>query len=122
MAVLDSNIAGLMNQTVTWESASSQNLYGDTAYAAPKVITCFIEEKGYSGGAKSMRRSDDSVTDAYVALYFDANNADVATFSVNDRFTVSSGTDALGAISTQPDSIDVFVGPQGERWITVVTL
>jgi hypothetical protein len=122
MPSLDSNIVGLMNDTVSWEKANASNLYGDFTYAAAKTLSCFVEEKFGSGGAKGLRHADESVTDAFVELYFDANNADVATFSMNDRFTLIAGQEALRSIVTQPDAINVFTGPQGERWITVVTL
>jgi hypothetical protein len=123
MAVLDSNIAALMNQTVTWEKWNgTSTLYADPNYAAPKSLTCFIEEKGYSGGAKMYRRPDDSVADAFVDLYFDANDADVMSFSLKDRFTLPSALESSETLRTQPETINTFVGPQGERWIVVVTL
>ena len=111
-----------MNQTVGWEKFSSTNTYGDPSYAASVSKACFIEGRGYGAdGVARVQRSDETVQDPQVECYFDANDADVATFSMNDRFTI---TNEMGEVTlrSQPDAITRFVGSAGEPWILVVAL
>lgn len=126
MATVDSNILGLMNQTVAWEGyAGTSTTYGEPNWNAPKNKTCYMEAKGLSGEAVAkVSRADDTVYDPKYQLYFDANDADVQAFTMKDRFTIRST--ALGATAeimrSRPKGMDLLVGPQGEAWIKIVTL
>lgn len=121
MAV-DSAIVELMNESVTWEKATAKNRYAEAGHSAGVAIRCFIEPEGFGsgGGIKAARRPDETVTDALFDIYFDASDANVQLFSMDDYFTVAG--ESAEAIRTQPERITNFYGPKGEAWLKVVTL
>lgn len=120
MSPLDQNIVSAMQNTVSWEAYQSQDGHGDVTYAAPVVLSCWVEEAGLSGGMLGLRQAHADVVDAEVELYFDGNDARVQAFTLNDRFTVSTETAAAKAV--QPVRINVFRGPVNDYWVTVVSL
>lgn len=117
---LDANILALMNDTVSWEAYTTQDGHGDPTYAAPKTLSCWIEEKGLSGGVRAHRAAHADTFDPLYDVYFDANDPDVLTFDLRDRFTITTQTG--GSHAEQPERIDTFRGPNGALWVTVVTL
>lgn len=120
MSPLDQNIVSAMQNTVSWEAYAAQDGHGDVTYAAAVVLSCWIEAAGLDGGMMGLRQPHADVLDAELDLYFDGNDARVKSFTMNDRFTISTETTASKAV--QPVRINVFRGPVDDYWITVVSL
>src|SRR5882672_3878591 len=76
----------------SWEKWNVIDGYGQQSYAAPVVIDCWMEPAGLSGGVESNRASlagDSDATDVepQLELYFDGDDANVRSFTLDDRFT-----------------------------------
>lgn len=123
MPILDLNLKALMNLTVVWEKYTGRNGHGDPSYAAPKTLTCWMEERGVGGGIEAYRRSDEDVYDARIDVYLDATDTDVASMGMTDRFTIPSGLESTDTgMTSMPSRMTVFCGPNGDPWVKLVTL
>ena len=97
---LDSNLAALLTVDVQWAGKSGNDGYGQDTWAAPVTLKCYP-----AFGSMQVSRKDGSVYTSDQSLYFDANDANVATFQLGDRFTSVgiAGGETLEAVSIEPN-------------------
>lgn len=117
---LDQSILALMNDTVSWEHYTGQDGHGDPVFDPAVTVKCWIEERGFAGGILARRTAHADTFEPYYDIYFDATDANVQTFDLRDRFTVTS--QPSGQHPTQPDRILEFRDETGAGVVTLVTL
>ena len=97
---LDANLAALLTVDVSWAGKSGNDGYGQDAWAAPVTLKCYP-----AFGSMQVARKDGSVYTSDQSLYFDANDANVKTFQLGDKFTSVgiAGGETLEAVSIEPN-------------------
>ncbi len=96
---LDPNIAALLTFDVEWQSKTGHDKYGQDEWSDPVTLKCYP-----TFGAMQVQRQDGTVYVSQQALYFDANDANVASFKLGDRFTAVgiAGGQAQEAVEISP--------------------
>ena len=117
---LDSNLAALLTVDVSWQGKTGNDGYGQDAWAAAVTLKCYP-----AFGAMEVQKKDGSVYTSDQALYFDANDANVQTFQMGDKFTSVgiAGGQTMEAVSIEPNyspgpSLNAAMTP----WIVEVRL
>lgn len=118
--MVDSAVRELMNESVIWERATGRDIAADASYAAPVTIRCFTEERfGAGSGIAAVRRPDETTVDARLDVYFDASDANVQLFGLEDRFTLAA--ESAEVVKSKAAQIVNFFGPGGDAWLKVVS-
>lgn len=79
---LDPNLSALLTKSVSWQSKTGTDKYGQDTWAAAVSLKCYP-----SYGSKQVQRRDGTVYESSMSLYFDGNDANVQTFQLGDKFT-----------------------------------
>ena len=79
---LDSNLAALLTVDVSWQAKTGNDGYGQDTWDAAVTLKCYP-----AYGATQVQKTDGSVYTSDQSLYFDANDANVQTFQLGDKFT-----------------------------------
>lgn len=79
---LDSNLAALLTETVSYEKATGLDKYGQPQHAAAVALLCYPVY-----GSKQIEKADGSVYVSTQSFYFDGSDATVQGFELGDRFT-----------------------------------
>lgn len=111
---LDSNLAALMRNTVSWEAYAGRDEFGGESYAAPVPLACHVEEN-----VVAQRTPDGETLLSRQCVYLDGTDGQVQGFTLKDRFTVPG---VAGGQPSQPVAISPVYGPDGSAWLVAVTL
>lgn len=123
---LPRDIFELLSTTVSWERFLGFDGHAEPSYAAPVVLTCWMEPHATAGtaGAEAYRRADGTVVEPVYDLYFDGDDINAQLIELYDRFLVSAV--ALdSAQKLQATRVETRLGPNFDNtnpWLICVTL
>ena len=124
---LPAEIAEIMTVTpVVWEKSTGVDGHGQSSYAAPVNMTCWMENH-IPGGTQAWRAriqgdAESNTTESQYDLYFDGDNTNAQQFTMEDRFTVPGIPPGL---PVKVDFINTVYGPPFDNvnpWLVVVSL
>lgn len=108
-----------MRNTILWERYAGMDGHADEVYMEPVELKCWIEDRGGFGGVVRNQSVGATEYDPKTDVFMDAQDIDVATITMRDRFTYTMNGQQF---KTQPDKISVVYGPDGvSPWLVAVT-
>lgn len=116
-----------MTVTIPWEpvAAGGPDGYGEWTYGPAQNLRCWIEPHsgGQSFGETAIRRSDETVVEPIIDVYFDGDDPLARTIKLWDRFT--PGVIASEGKALQAKHVETLYGPPFDNrrpWLIIVML
>lgn len=117
---LDQNLAALLTTDVVWTAKTGVDEFGQDTWASPVTLKCYP-----AFGARQLQKPDGSIYVSAQALYFDADDANVQSFQLGDKFTAPgiAGGMSMEAQQIEPNySPGPHFGDPLDAWLVEVSL
>ncbi len=112
----------LMTVPVKWEKAIGTDGHGQPTFAPAQTLYCWLEHHA-TGGLESVRKPDGTSVDPEYDLFFAGDDANVRSFTMQDRFTLPVVAGAT--LTSEPLFVSTLFGPNFDNrypWLVTVML